>query len=177
MSELYVLYKLITSQRMYRLRLSLSKYVHERRHLSNRLSPLRFSVLQNKWFERKPLFSSVSLLSTFITSWSQKYGPWSCDYKESTLICYNNSSGNDDYRPRKYFKDFFLKALDTIGIWQRPCVLSLGVSQHMHQIINLWKFLALKTNLNFSKSRQTLIALTSMLFQQPLSSNTAHLPS
>ena len=33
----------------------------------------------------------------------------------------------------------FLKTLDTIGNCQRP-VFSLGVSQHMHKITNLWKF-------------------------------------
>ena len=32
-----------------------------------------------------------------------------------------------------------LKTLDTIGNCQRP-VFSLGVSQHMHKITNLWKF-------------------------------------
>ena len=32
-----------------------------------------------------------------------------------------------------------LKAVDTIGNCQRP-VFSLGVSQHMHTITNLWKF-------------------------------------
>ena len=33
----------------------------------------------------------------------------------------------------------FLKTLDTIGNCQKP-VFSLGVSQHMHEISNLWKF-------------------------------------
>ena len=32
-----------------------------------------------------------------------------------------------------------LETLDTISNWQTP-VFSLGVSQHMHKIMNLWKF-------------------------------------
>ena len=34
---------------------------------------------------------------------------------------------------------FLVKAMDTIGNCQRP-VFSLGVSQHMHKMTNLWKF-------------------------------------
>ena len=37
------------------------------------------------------------------------------------------------------FGDWTLKTLDTIGYCQTS-VFSLGVSQHMHKITNLWKF-------------------------------------
>ena len=56
-------------------------------------------------------------------------------------------------------RHFPLKTLDTIGNCQRP-VFSLGVSQHMHKITNLWKF-----KLNWSMKRKTPLSHEVVCFQ------------
>ena len=73
--------------------------------------------------------SEVPLRGPSLTLW----GPLSMFVKVHTALCMPEHPA--------------LKTLDSIGNCQRP-VFSLGVSQHMHKITNLWKFV-----LNWSREK------------------------
>ena len=74
-----------------------------------------------------------SCLSKFFLKQLYEIGPWSSSGEFWTLLL------DAAYKYLTQCSSSYLKTVDTIGNCQRP-VFSLGVSQHMHKITNLWKF-------------------------------------
>ena len=82
--------------------------------------------------------------------WTSRVGLW----KAFVTVCYKMHGWKD-----------VLKTLDTNGNCQRP-VFSLGVSQHMHKITNLWKFeLNRSTKLGDNIERKNTLVTRSCAFR------------